>query len=258
MADIHENLKPALAELLLSIADDKLMLGTRDSDWTGLGPILEEDIAFSSLSQDEIGHASALYQMIAPWRGGNADKLAFGRAPQEYRCAAITVASDDFDWAVAIVRQFFCDHCDIFRLARLAKSGYAPLASLGGRLVAEERIHVDHSDAWIARLARGTDESRAKIQSALDRLAPLAPMLLEETTGVRELETAGVYPSLGHMFGQWKSAVERVATQAGLRLSVAPPAAGAAGGRQGRHAAEFGPLLEEMTAVYRLEPDAAW
>ena len=86
MQSIPDNLKTPFTNLILAIADDKLMLGHRNSDWTGLGPILEEDIAFSSLAQDEIAHASAFYELLETIDGRNANELAFGRTPEEYRC----------------------------------------------------------------------------------------------------------------------------------------------------------------------------
>ena len=85
MGDLAEHIKPSLAELLLALADDKLVLGHRNSEWTGLGPILEEDIAFSALAQDEIAHAQAVYELVGPLVGKSADELAFGREPAEYR-----------------------------------------------------------------------------------------------------------------------------------------------------------------------------
>ena len=94
---LAENLKTPLVELLLSVADDKLMIGHRNSDWTGLGPILEEDIAFSSLAQDEIAHAQVLYGLASEIDGRSADSLAFGRGPDEYRCAQLVELPDDFD-----------------------------------------------------------------------------------------------------------------------------------------------------------------
>src|SRR6516162_586424 len=101
MIQLADDLKKPLADLLLSVADDKLMLGHRNADWTGLAPILEEDIAFSSLAQDELAHASALYQVVGGLLGTTADKLAYGRRPDEYRCAPLVELSDEFNWATA-------------------------------------------------------------------------------------------------------------------------------------------------------------
>ena len=175
MTRIAEHLKGPLVELLLSVADDKLLLGHRNSDWTGLGPILEEDIAFSSLAQDEIAHAKTLYELAAGLTGGSADQLAFGRGPEQYRCAAIVELPDDFDWAFALGRQLFCDHFDLLRLQRLASSSFKPLADLAARLAAEEQVHVDHADAWVRRLGKGTDDSHRRMQSAVERLPAVLP-----------------------------------------------------------------------------------
>ena len=108
MDRLTDDLRQPLAQLLLSVADDKFLLGHRNADWTGLAPILEEDIAFSSLAQDELSHATALYQLAAELLGTTADKLAFGRKPEEYRCAQLVELSDEFNWATALCRNFFC------------------------------------------------------------------------------------------------------------------------------------------------------
>jgi len=161
---LNDEFKQPLIELLLSVADDKFILGHRNADWTGLAPILEEDIAFSSLSQDEIAHASALYEMVAGLLSMKPDQLAFGRKTEDYRCAQIVELSDDFDWAKAIARNFFCDHFDFLRLHRLERSSYTPLAQLGARLAAEEQFHVEHVDSWIGRLGKGGEQANQRLQ----------------------------------------------------------------------------------------------
>ncbi|MFO0837026.1 MAG: 1,2-phenylacetyl-CoA epoxidase subunit PaaC [Phycisphaerae bacterium] len=259
MNQLDAQLKPALVDLLLSLADDKLMLGHLNSDWTGLAPILEEDIAFSSLAQDDLAHAAAVYEFVAQLVGDDANRLAYGRKPDEYRCAAITTMPDGQDWAVAIARQFFCDHFDHLRLARLAASNFEPLRALAAKMLAEERLAIGHADQWLVRLGRGGDEARKRMQAAVDRLSAPACMLFEPTRGVASLESAGVYPpGPTEMFSQWRAAVENVIEEATLRATLAPPAPGVAGGRSGRHSPEFDPLLAEFTEVYRVEPVASW
>lgn len=257
MSDLAPELKPVLAELLLSIADDKLMVGTRNSDWTGVGPMLEEDIAFSSLAQDEIAHAQSLYQLAGKLLGEDENALAFGRDVADYRCASIAEAPDNFDFGVALARQFYCDHFDDLRLARLANSSWKPLAELGKRLHAEEQVHVHHADGWIRRLGQGDAESRTRIQNALDALAPHAAALFEPTAGEDTL--GDVYPAApGDAFATWLDGLKAVAGPAGLSINVEPLPAGFTGGRRGVHTPDLTTLLDEMCEVYRQDPAASW
>src|SRR5262245_24702464 len=195
MDTLPQELKKPLVELLLSVADDKFILGHRNADWTGLAPILEEDIAFSSLAQDDLAHAMALYGFIAGLTGGEANRIAYGRPAAEFRCCELVELHDEFDWSVAIVRQFVCDHFEQIRLGRLASSAFVPLRQLAARMLAEERLAIGHADQWIVRLGRAGEDSRRRIQAALVRLTPLAVGLFEPSAGVEQLEVAGVYPS---------------------------------------------------------------
>lgn len=259
MDQLPDNLRQPLADLLLALADDKFILGHRNADWTGLAPMLEEDIAFSSLAQDELAHALTLYQMVAGLIGGTADRLAYGRKSEEYRCAQLVELSDEFNWATAICRNVFCDHFDHARLRRLAQSAYTPLAQLANRLGAEEQIHVEHVDSWVRRLGRGGADARQRMQEALDALAPQAAMLWEPTPGQEQLEATAVYPTdTAASFEHWRAELRAVADDAGLRLDLAPPSAREVGGRRGQHGPAFAALLDELTEVYRIEPEAAW
>jgi ring-1,2-phenylacetyl-CoA epoxidase subunit PaaC len=258
MESLADEFRQPLVQLLLSVADDKFMLGHRNADWTGLAPILEEDIAFSSLSQDEVAHASALYQMVADLLGTKPDTLAFGRKPEEYRCAKLVEMSDEFNWATALCRNFFCDHFDRLRLQRLARSAYTPLAQLAARLAAEEQVHVEHTDSWVRRLGQGGDQAHGRMQEALNALAPWAWSLVEPTEGLAQLEAAGIYPQMEpDMVTRWCGELQQVAQDAGLQLNL-EAGTEAFGGRRGRHSAAFLPLLDELTEVYRVEPEAAW
>src|SRR5436190_731401 len=117
-------------DLLLEIADDELILGWRNSEWTGIAPFLEEDVAFSSIAQNEIGHARALYQLVADELGTTADELAFDRKPEEYQCSAFVELRLVPDWAATIAR-----HC----LYEDADDRGAPIGS-GSHMVTEERV----------------------------------------------------------------------------------------------------------------------
>lgn len=259
MQTISDDLREPLVELLLAAADDKFILGHRNADWTGLAPILEEDIAFSALAQDDLAHASALYALIAELTGGDADAIAYGRRPEEYRCAQLVEPSDDFDWALALVRQFFCDHFDKLRLTRLAHSRHEPLRSLAARMLREQSLAIGHADQWIVRLARANDESRARIVAAFERLLPLSPGLFEPTAGQERVEAAGLYPPLNRpMFDAWEEMVVNVLDEAGLRFELPRFDPSARSGRRGVHSENFPALLDELAEVYRSDPQARW
>jgi ring-1,2-phenylacetyl-CoA epoxidase subunit PaaC len=182
-------------QLLLEIADDELILGWRDSEWTGIAPLLEEDVAFSSIAQNEIGHARALYELVAREQGTTADELAFDRSPEEYRCARI-VELRLLDWEKTIARHVLYEEADAQRLERLKSSSNAEIAGLAGKIDREEIYHRMHAQMWHERLQ---DEPR--YVSALNELRPLLEQrgehtsdlgeLLEEMTMVRRSQPAG-------------------------------------------------------------------
>lgn len=264
-AGIDPGLRAPFVDLLLALADDKLLRGHLNSDWTGLAPILEEDIAFSSLAQDDLAHAQAVYELAAPLQTAlagavtHADALAFGRRADAFRSARIVEIPDEFDWATALARQLFTSHFDALRLERMSRSNARDLAELAARLLAEQRIHVAHADDWFARLGRGTDEARDRLQSALDALAPHAVMLFESVERQDELERAGVYPLVdGTGFEPWRTALTRVIESARLRVRLEAPDPSVRGGRRGAHDARLPEILAEMSEVFAIAPDAAW
>src|SRR3954452_14277180 len=190
--DITPDLRIALVELLLTMADDEFVSGFTDSEWTGIAPLLEEDVAISSISQDELGHARALYQILAEVvaDGRDEDALAYDRSPDAYRHAALLDHARG-DWADTIARRFFYELADEARLASIG-DGYAPLADLVGKLRREERYHRMHAVAWIHRLAEGGDDSRDRLTRALRALAPDAASGFTPLAAEADLLAAGI------------------------------------------------------------------
>src|SRR5215217_5685815 len=125
------------AQALLAIADDELILGWRNSEWTGIAPFLEEDVAFSSIAQNEIGHARALYQLVADELGTTADELAFDRPPEEYRCAPL-VQLRRLEWGHTIARHFLYEMADLIRLEVLKALDDDLVAGLAAKIDREE------------------------------------------------------------------------------------------------------------------------
>jgi ring-1,2-phenylacetyl-CoA epoxidase subunit PaaC len=161
------------AQLLLEIADDELILGWRDSEWTGIAPLLEEDVAFSSIAQNEIGHARALYELVARERGTTADELAFDRTPEDYRCAQI-VELRLMDWEQTIARHYLYEEADAIRLERLRKSGDPEIAGLAAKIDREEVYHRMHARMWFERL-----QGEPRFEAALEELRPRTAALLD-------------------------------------------------------------------------------
>ena len=153
--------------LLLELADDELVLGWRDSEWTGIAPFLEEDVAFSSIAQNEVGHARALYELAARELGTTADELAFDREPAEYRCSELVELRLP-EWERTIARHVLYERADAERLARLKEGDDEEVAGLAAKIDREEAYHRLHAEMWHERLK---DEPR--YQAALEELQPL-------------------------------------------------------------------------------------
>ncbi len=151
-------------ELLLGLADDELVIGWRDSEWTGIAPVLEEDVAFSSIAQNEIGHARAVYELLTD----DADALAFDRALDEYRCAPL-VELRLLDWARTIARRWLYEVADELRIAALMEDADARVAGLAAKINREEAYHRMHAEMWRERLA-----GEPRFRDAVDELWPYA------------------------------------------------------------------------------------
>jgi ring-1,2-phenylacetyl-CoA epoxidase subunit PaaC len=151
-------------EHLLSLADDELVIGWRDSEWTGIAPLLEEDVAFSSIAQNEIGHARALYELLTD----DADALAFDRQLDEYRCAPL-VELRLLDWAHAIARRWLYEVADEIRIAALMEDDDMAVAGLAAKINREEAYHRMHAEMWRERL-----QDAPQFRAAVDELWPYA------------------------------------------------------------------------------------
>lgn len=246
----------ALRALLLAWADDELVLGHRHAEWTGFAPDIETDVALSSIAQDEIGHARLLYEQVGALDGTTPDRLAFDRSPAAFRCAAL-VEHENGDWAFTVARAWAYDRADAVRLAALAAAPAGSFAALARTLQREEKYHLWFAETWFDRLAAAGDDSRTRLQAALERVWPDALGLFEPTDGVEHLVRAGVLAlDPAGQAAQWTAAAGAHLEAVGLRLPTAAPAA--EGGRRGQHTPALAALLDEMTSVWRTDPEARW
>ena len=223
---------PSRTDRLLAAADDELILGWRDSEWTGIAPSLEEDVAFSSIAQNEIGHARALYELAARELGGDADALAFDRRPDEYRCCPL-VELRRLDWADTIARHWLYETADAVRIEDMAASEWEELAGLARKIEREEAYHRLHADMWVMRLVDGVE--RARLEASLEALWPYALGVLD-----------------GALRGRFR---QRVAAYLAWFDVTGEPGAEHA---RGTHTDELERLWDEMTMVRRSVPGAQW
>lgn len=251
--DIH-----AIKDLLYRLADDKLIIGHRMSEWIGMGPILEEDIAFASMAQDEVGHSQAYYNLLHDLGEDIPDKIAFMRSEAEYRSSHF-VEYPIGDYAFSLMRHYLFDMADMVRLKHLSSSSYRPLASLATKLSREEKYHQLHGRTWVQQLSTRTEEAKLKMQAALTDLYPAAFGLFEPTQHTPVLEADGVQPLEDTIMKEWRAVVEPFLTDTcGLKLPDVSNFVDHFGGRSGHHTPHLAPLLLEMTEVFRIDPEAIW
>jgi len=246
--------RDALAELVLCAADDEFVIGFWDSEWTGIAPMLEEDVATSSIAQDEIGHARALYELLAELTDDDPDRIAYGRESADYRHAAL-LNHPRGDWAFTVARRYLYETADAVRLAALEHSTHEPLALLVGKMRREETYHLLHADAWLRRLAEGGPATRDRLVAALrsvwaDAQQVFAPLAAEE-----ELLRDGLLPRpMETLHGEWQARVGPVLEPIAGELPEAVPSPD---GRT-RRTDDFVWLHTEFTSVARAEAGAMW
>ena len=251
---MKETTKQALADKLLAMADDELILGHRNSEWTGHAPILEEDIAFANIAQDEIGHAVIWLQLRETLTGETADSLAFFREADAFRNTQF-VELPKGDWAFSMLRQYFFDVWETILLKRLQSSAYQPIAEAAAKMRNEELYHSWHTTAWMKRLGLGTEESNGRLQRALNDLWPYVHQLFVQLPNETILIEERIAPDPMTIYHQWKEIVYPFLEEVSLKRppNKTPPTT-----QRKEHTHHLTTLLTDMQEVARLDPQAEW
>ena len=236
-----EDLPPLIRETVLALADDEMCTGHRHAEWIGRGPFLEEDLALTSIAQDELGHAVALYGFLTD----DVDAFALRRPASEFRSAHLVELRLD-DWGDHLVRHLLYDGAERLRWTALAEGPAPVLAGLAKRVLAEETYHLDHAVAMVRRLLEGTAESRQRVLAGLRRLLPMVPELFE----------GGPDDVAATQYRRWRQDLDAALAGLDVTLEAARPAPG--GGRRGVRSADFEQMRADMTEVLRLDLGAAW
>jgi ring-1,2-phenylacetyl-CoA epoxidase subunit PaaC len=250
--------------LLLSLADDEMILGHRDAEWTGHAPLIEEDIAFSNIAQDEIGHALGWYKIYESLTGINPDRAAFLREPDDFRCCHL-VQMPKGDWAYTIVRQFFFDAAEMIRLTHLKNSTDTKIRELATKIFPEEQYHLLHTQGNVLRLGNATEESHRRMQRAVDEAFGQALGMFEKIPHEEVLIDEGIHPAHAELEKEWLGYVVSVLEKSGLQAPVEKKnevyvrlTEPEYGGRQRLHTVYLAELLRDMQLVYRSAPEAKW
>ena len=258
----------AHVDYLLHLADNALILGQRNAEWCGHGPVLEEDIAMANIGLDHIGQARLLYQHAAAQIGGDAteDRLAYFRNPKEFRnyvllelphaTAIAPSAAVERDYAVTIARNFLNSSLMLLVWEALQTSKDMQLAAIAAKSLKEVRYHLRHSTDWVLRLGDGTAESHTRMQAALDHLMPFSQEFWTAQPTETEAAQAGVGVLPGTLKDRWDTSVAQVLTEA--TLTVPSSQGHITRGKDGVHSEHLSYLLAEMQSLARAHPEAKW
>ncbi len=247
----------AVKNLLYRMADDALIIAHRNSEWTGLGPILEEDIAFSSIAQDKLGHALALYTILNELGEAEPDIIAFTRNEKDFCCSQLVeypIGEYDF----SLVRHFMFDTAEKLRYELLQLSTFEPIAKLAKKVSGEIKYHTFHADTWIFQLgSKGNEESKARMQSAINEVYPIAFSIFEPSSFEDSLIADATFVGEVELQKRWVERITSIVEGAGLKLPTIDVTSHY-GGRNKFHTEHLQPLLDEMTVVFLLDPSAEW
>ncbi len=247
----------AIKELLYKMADDLLIIGHRNSEWTGLGPILEEDIAFSSMAQDKIGQAGALFEILHELGEDEPDTAAFMRDANKMHCSQfVELPNGEYDFS--IMRHFLFDHADQLRFEMLANSSFEPLAQVAKKIKGELKYHVFHANTWLVKLGNGSEESKARMQTALNESWNYALGMFEVGDFEKELQSENIFEGEEALKTRWMANITPFIEKANLKIPDTKSWEPILGGRKGYHTEYLQQLVEEMGEVFRLDPTAQW
>ncbi len=256
----------ALVELLYTLADDDFILAYRGSEWLGLAPHIEEDVAYSSINQDMMGHAAKYYHLLEELGEGDADELSHLRSPEKFRNAVLLeekngegtyLEQPQYDWAFAVVRNYFYSIHKKFRMDSLRQSSYEPLSDTAKKVSIELQYHLMHWETWFKQLMTSTDEAKRRMTAAVERCWNEMGGVLSLGPMAEEMAEKGYIASEETMRTKWLDHMKKTFEQIGADF---PGELGMTkgNGRQGEHTEDLTQALETLSEVYETNPKVAW
>jgi ring-1,2-phenylacetyl-CoA epoxidase subunit PaaC len=246
----------------LHLADNSLILGHRNSEWTGHGPILEQDIAISNIALDLIGQARNFYQYAATLinpliQPVTEDTLAFLRDANEFR-NCLLVEQTNNDWAKTILRQFFFSAYQFYLYQHLQNSNDETLAAIAEKSAKEVTYHLRWSSEWVVRLGDGTQQSHTRMLQAIDDLWMYTNELFEAPSYELQAAKEGYGVDVSILKNEWLQKVESIFAEASLPFPAEQNNYVAWNGKEGKHSEHLGYILAEMQFLQRAYPNSNW
>lgn len=241
-----------LIDYTLYLADSNLILAQRNAEWCGHGPILEQDIAITNISLDQLGQSRNFYQYAATLIGNGAteDSLAYLRTEREFK-NCLLAEQPNGDWAQTVLRQFFLSAFQFLLYQKLQHNPDEQIAAITAKALKEVTYHQRWSSEWVIRLGDGTEESHQRMLNAIDELWRYTGELFVAA----DYEAAAGF-DVASLKEEWMKKITSVFEEA--TLPVPEKVFMQTGGKTGTHTEHLGFILAEMQYLQRAYPNSEW
>jgi len=264
--DMSADYKEAIRSLLFQLADDDFLYAFRGSEWLGLAPHIEEDVASSSISQDSMGHAAMFYQLLEDLGAGKADDLAHLRPTSDRKNSILTervngegyyMETPNYDWAYQVVRSYFYILAKKVKMDSLCKSSYRPIAEVAKKVKMELYYHKLHWETWFKQLMNSTDVAKKKMNDAITLVLNDFGDVFSFGNQKQMIESSNLIDSEEELKKQWEANIGLVFESLQLEKPVIRNHP-VMNGRNGEHTKELDEALGTLSEVYKLDPVAVW
>lgn len=263
---MSKDYKEAITSLLFQLADDDFLYAYRGSEWLGLAPHIEEDVASSSICQDSMGHAAMYYKLLEDLGVGKADDLAHLRAAQDRRNSILTervngegyyMETPLYDWAYQVVRSYFYTQAKKVKIDSLCKSSYSPLAEVAVKVRMELYYHRLHWETWFKQLMSSTDVAKRKMNDAIARVMDDFGDVFSFGGSKQVIENNRLLASEEELIEKWRISIKQVFDVLQIEVPKIPEHP-LKNGRNGEHTKDLDEALLTLSEVYKLDPVAVW
>lgn len=263
---LDESYKQVLADLLFQLADDDFFISYRGSEWLGLAPHIEEDVAFSSISQDCMGHATMFYSLLEELGFGEANRLAHLRVANERRNSIIAERvngegyykeAPKYDWAYAVVRNFYYTLAKKVKINSLRNSSYKPLAEIATKVNMELYYHLLHWKTWFVQLLSATEDAKTRMKCAIEKVESDFGDMFSFGNNTKEIHELGLIEEGTVLQERWLKELSKVYETLEMEGPVISQNI-TLNGREGEHTEEIDAAISTLSEVYRSDITATW